>query len=90
MSDSIEQEAWIAEREEAPGETRIEKLRWIVEHHSFRKVEGQVIDAQTANALVTVHDALSPENQAKFGDVPLLRLVDFAWKRVRVGGFTST
>ncbi len=71
-------------------ESRIEKLRRIVSQHQADKVDGRMVDVQTANALVLVHDALSPENQAKFDKVPLPKLVDFAWKNVKIGGFSST
>ena len=42
------------------------------------------LDAQTANMLVTVYNALSEEHRAKFNRIPLMRLIDFGWKHVRV------
>lgn len=42
------------------------------------------MDTQTANLLVTVYNALKPENQEKFPRIPLSKLVDFCWKQVRV------
>jgi hypothetical protein len=41
------------------------------------------MDAQTANMLITVYNALSEENRAKFNRIPLNRLVDFGWKHVK-------
>jgi hypothetical protein len=40
-------------------------------------------DAFTASAMKAVHDALSPENQAKFDTINLPTLVDFTWKHVK-------
>ena len=41
-----------------------------------------ILDMQTANVLVTVHDALAPERRKKFCELPLLRAADVAWKCV--------
>lgn len=45
--------------------------------------KGTVVDMQTANVLVTVHDALSEANRAKFVEMPLLTAVDVAWRCVK-------
>jgi len=63
--------------------SRIRGLRTIVRDHQAGKIDGYLVDAFTASMLVTVYDALSPANRAKFGDIELLRLVDFGWKQVR-------
>ena len=49
----------------------IETLRSIVEHHQHARLNFEdgptmAVDAFSANAMLTVHDALSPENQAGF------------------------
>lgn len=62
--------------------TRIEQLRAIRTEHQARMIDGFWVDATTASALIAVHDALNAENQATFDSIPLLRLVDFAWKHV--------
>lgn len=41
------------------------------------------MDMQTANVMVSVYNALKPENQEKFPRIPLSKLVDFCWKQVR-------
>ena len=74
---------WVEERREAM--TRIEQLRKIVDTHTAGKVDGVTVDATTANMLVTIHDALSVTSQAKFGDINLMKLIDFGWKNVKVG-----
>lgn len=39
-----------------------------------------ILDLTTANAMLTVYNAIKPENQAKFNQLHVLRLVDFTWK----------
>lgn len=62
---------------------RLAGLRRIVERHQAYEIEGHLVDVQTANAMLLVHDALSPENKATFGSVSIPRFADFAWKSVR-------
>ena len=40
-------------------------------------------DGMTAKAVSLCYNALQPENQAKFNNLPLGKLVDFCWKHVR-------
>lgn len=44
---------------------------------------GTLIDLQTANVLVTIHDRLSEENRAKLLALPVMRAATIAWKLVR-------
>lgn len=46
------------------------------------EAEGVLLDMQTANMLVTVHDALNDTNRAKFAGLPLLAAVGVGWKLV--------
>lgn len=73
---------WLQDLPNAPG-PRISHLRRIVDQHHFDKIDGQVVDATTANLLVKVYEALSPTNRKKFETMNFLRLVDFAWKQVK-------
>ncbi len=48
-----------------------------------------LLDQTTANAMITVHDALSDENKAKIVNMiktkrGFMRFVDFCWKHVKV------
>lgn len=61
---------------------RIAKLRQIRADHTAGLIDGMWVDVTTASALIAVHDALNPDNQARFDSIPLMRLVDFAWKQV--------
>ena len=66
--------------------SRIAACKAIVANRQAGLVDGQWVDMQTANALVLVWDALSTdEAREKFERISLARLVDFAWKHVRVG-----
>lgn len=52
------------------------------------KIEGTMIDMQTANMMVTVYDALGKPQQEKFDRVMMTmrgfeKLVDFGWKQVK-------
>jgi hypothetical protein len=40
------------------------------------------LDAVTASAVVAVHDALKPENQAKFSSLPVEQAIRVTWKLV--------
>lgn len=43
-----------------------------------------ILDATTANAIVTVREALKDNpNVAKFDSIPLRQLVDFCWRHVK-------
>lgn len=60
--------------------SRIDKLRLVVEHHQHAKVDGLRIDAQTANVMVQVHDALKDEYYRKrFNTMPMLKCVNLCW-----------
>lgn len=41
------------------------------------------LDLTTAHAIVSVHDALNPTNQAKFSTLPLVKMARVAWKLVK-------
>jgi hypothetical protein len=64
--------------------TRIELIRQIVSGHQAQKIriDGQkvYVDAFTASMLVQIHDALTPENQAKFMALSWQRMVTVGWK----------
>lgn len=66
------------------GATVLEACRYVVEHHQATRHRGRLIDAQTANVVVKVHDALNPENQAKFAAMnDVRRMAETAWKLVK-------
>ena len=59
--------------------TRIEKLRKILEEHQWAKVEGRMVDVQSANAYITVYDALKPSNQEDLNARNLSSAISICW-----------
>ncbi len=58
-------------------------FRWIVDNHQYLKINGSVVDAFTASAVVNVMDALSPENKAKLlGLKEVAKIVGLVWKLI--------
>ncbi|MEU0214062.1 hypothetical protein ABZ281_02700 [Streptomyces sp. NPDC006265] len=64
------------ERWEAEG--RIGAFRRIVALHQCEKIDGILVDATSAQIVVAVHDALNEKNRAKYGQMPVGVMVDFA------------
>lgn len=72
---------------EAPGLSRIEKFRAIVEAKASMEIEGVPVDMQSANVVVQIHDALKPENRASLMNrKTILSIVDVAWKVAAAAG----
>ncbi len=81
--DHREESDIIGSLREAPGDTRVEKLRSIVKAGSIMLVEGQPVDLFSANFTVQVHDALKPENGVKLmTGRSVLKTIDIAFKTV--------
>lgn len=68
------------------GSEFLEACRRVVRNRQYEELdqgdggEPVVLDMQTANAVITVHDHLKPENQKVFLEMPPWRMVDVAWK----------
>lgn len=62
---------------------REEAIRRIVKNHQYEKIEGQTIDATTANMLVQIMDNLNKQHKEKFITLPILQMVDLGWKLVK-------
>ncbi|GAA3950727.1 hypothetical protein [Actinoplanes auranticolor] len=45
-----------------------------------RKIGGVIVDATTANAILTVYDAATPKTQAKIASLPIAIMASFAWR----------
>lgn len=54
----------------------------IILRSQYEVVDGVMIDLQTANAIVTVADALSDESRAKLDAMSPERAGEIAWKLV--------
>lgn len=57
----------------------IEKCRWIKENHSARTIDGVLVDATTANAIMTVYDALNDQNKEKMASLSITKMAKVAW-----------
>jgi hypothetical protein len=62
----------------------IEALRAIVNDHAAKVIDGVLIDAWTAKAIVTVYDACDDEKRAIYMGLPIAKMGTMAWKLVRV------
>ena len=58
----------------------ITKIRWIVDNKQFKKINGQVVDAFTAQHVIQVYDALGDKNKEQFGKMKLEPMVNLTWK----------
>lgn len=59
--------------------TIIEALRDVRRGH-MRKVDGLIVDATTANAILTVWDVMKPATRSKFLTLDLDRMAAMAWR----------
>lgn len=78
--DEREVNAVIEQTGEATENGKIAKFREIVRTHSMLKIDGTPVDALSANVVITVYDALSPESRERFVAMPVDRMVHIAWK----------
>jgi len=70
------------------GIEKVNLCREIVKGHSYKKVKFQfkgkwkiqTLDVVTANAVLTVYDALSDINKEKFLSKHFLVMIDISWK----------
>lgn len=59
---------------------RIEALKRIITDKQFEMIEGVLVDMQTAHAIISVYEALNPENQEKFMSYSMETMGHKAWK----------
>lgn len=60
----------------------ITKLKQIVKKHQYQKINGVVVDVQSANVVLRLREALKQENQKKYDKIintDLNRAVRIAW-----------
>lgn len=60
-------------------EAKIALVRDILDKRGAQKVDGIFIDMQTANAIITVYDALNDKNKAKMASFHIARMGKIAW-----------
>jgi hypothetical protein len=62
---------------------RIEKLRKILSDMQYAKIDGQIVDATTARAILLVYDGLNEQNKARYSSMPIIKMANIAWKMVK-------
>ena len=68
------------------GAGRIDTLRQIVDSHQHQKVDGMLVDVQTANLLLKCYEGVSTDKaRSAIETAPLERVVDMAWKVTKQG-----
>jgi hypothetical protein len=65
------------------GDPRVIELLREVARGAFRKIDGVVVDATTATAILTVHDALKPATRARLAAQRIDRMAEVAWRLLR-------
>lgn len=60
----------------------------VVEEKQYRKIARSPtdrvnMDGATANAIMTVYDALNPANREKFAALPMRKMATVAWKLLK-------
>ena len=64
-------------------ESPINVAKRIVKNKQAEKIDGVLVDMQTANLILKVWDAINTSNRKKFEKLPIKKMVDVAWKLVR-------
>ncbi len=65
---------------EDPGLARIEAVQAIVDECQYRKIDGLMVDLFTAEYIVQVYKAISPENQEKYRNCSIQKMASIAFK----------
>jgi len=65
------------------GDPRVIELLREAKRGAFRKIDGVVVDATTAAAILTVYDALKPATRARLAALRIDRMAQVAWRLLR-------
>lgn len=61
--------------------SKLDKLRQIVSEHQYQKIDGVIVDVVTANAILTIYDAMKKEeNKEKYLSMDIRKMASVAWK----------
>lgn len=66
----------------------IDMLRDARDGHT-RTIDGVIVDATTANAILTVYDAATPKTKVKIAGLPLTVMASLAWNILRADAQTG-
>lgn len=59
---------------------KIDLMKEIVDGHSYKEIEGTIIDVQTASLIVKVYEGLRNELKDHFISQDVVKMADIAWK----------
>ena len=60
--------------------SKLGKLRQIVSEHQYQKIDGVIVDVATANAILTIYDAMKKnENKEKYLSMDISKMASVAW-----------
>jgi len=78
-------QAWIEALPDdaAAGDPRVIELLRQAKGGAFRKIDGVVVDATTAAAILTVYNALRPDTRARLAALRIDRMAQVAWRLLR-------
>jgi hypothetical protein len=65
------------------GDPRVIELLREAKRGAFHKIDGVVVDATTAAAILTVYDAVKPATRAKLAALRIDRMAQVAWRLLR-------
>lgn len=75
--------------DEAEGGFTMEKLANVVEADEAMKVNGVLIDPETARAILMVQEALGEDNQERLSGMPVSTMASIAWRMINQGQQTE-
>ena len=61
-------------------EERLASLKEVVEKHTWKMIDGSVVDPLSASVILAVYDKLNPVNQQKYIAYNVRRMVSLAWR----------
>ena len=61
----------------------IDKIKDIVKRKQYKKIDGIMVDMQTANVIMKVWNALNSSNRSKFEKLPIKQMANVAWKLMK-------
>jgi len=63
-------------------ESPINVAKRIVKNRQAEKIDGVLVDMQTANLIVQVHGALNPKTKKRMEKLPIKKMANVVWKLV--------
>ena len=65
------------------GWNRIAAIRSVVAKGQYAKIDGIMLDLFSASAIIKIYNAINPENQAKYREMPVSKMASIAFKLLK-------